>query len=83
MDNKIYATLIRIQAKIRGIIVREKVRGVNTGNKKFMPYHDPEAPFKVATNQRIVILIFFKIFIFKKNFFKNFKNFSFFRQMTI
>jgi hypothetical protein len=68
MDNKIYATLIRIQAKIRGIIVREKVRGVNTGNKKFMPYHDPEAPFKVATNQRIVSLKSFFKYLFKKNF---------------
>lgn len=54
MNNKIFMTLVKFQARVRGIIVREKVRGVNIGNKKFMPYHDPEAPFKVATIQRIV-----------------------------
>ncbi len=45
---------MRIQAKIRGLIVRNKVRGGNSASKKFMPYHDPDAPFKPMTFQKIV-----------------------------
>lgn len=53
-DLKLYTTLIRIQSKVRGLITRGKVKNSNQGNKKFMPYHDPEAPFKPVTFQKIV-----------------------------
>jgi hypothetical protein len=50
-----------VQANIRGLIVRNKVRAGNPlAQKKFMPYHDPNAPFELAAYQKIVNYIFFK-----------------------
>ena len=54
LDDKIYATLIRIQARFRGLLVRKKVKNVNVVNKRFMPLHDKEAPYKTVVTQRIV-----------------------------
>jgi hypothetical protein len=51
---KIFNTLIRIQAKIRGLIVRNKVKSISHNNKKLMPYHDPGAQFKPSTVSKIV-----------------------------
>jgi hypothetical protein len=51
---KVFGTLIRIQAKIRGLIIRKKVKSVNHNVKKLMPYHNPDAQFKPATVSKIV-----------------------------
>lgn len=51
---KIYATLIRVQAKIRGLIVRNKVKSNTYQHVKMMPYHDPDSRFKPAIIKKIV-----------------------------
>lgn len=51
---KLMDSILRIQARLRGVLVRKKVKSSNNVNKKFMPYHQPDSTYKLSSNQKIV-----------------------------
>lgn len=54
----LYATLIRIQAKIRGLLIRGKVKSMRGKHDQMMPYHNPDSQYHVLTVAKIVLLYF-------------------------
>lgn len=49
-------SIIRIQSHIRGLIVRQQFSKRIVSLGKFIPYLDPDMPFQIARDSKIVII---------------------------